>query len=640
MNRFRVLSFAGLSVLAGCANARSHAALMADAEADIEAIRLERAMARFDSARTAAPDDAEAHRQYATMADYFNLFAEASRAWERALDLEPGDPVSWDGYARALRWAGAFETDRRYGEKLLDLLPEALRATTDRPMIYVSALLAARELGDLGGYQAILTEQLAARPGDPVILTALAAALVEAADEEGGIRGQAVRDSIGAALDAVGAIHEAVSETPAPNLYRLASGYDLIGREEESARWLARLVAAPDRGVLADDLLAEDLSSDFQAATYQGSPPEELLWIADEGLAAAATLKNRATWTTWRLIAVGQQAMGPELDPEVAKAVFDAALEVLAWQNTEQWMALDGLVELGLHPEVVLEKAIEAEEGLRADRPGFLYPNSRGYEREERRQRAIDRARIAQARILAQLGETEAAGALFEELATGSRSAQTLQAFGTHLLDTDRPGGALDAFVEAIAFGSARLRPLAERAAAAAGLPPKAVEERLAVRRPVVEAEMAEAALGERLDRVAPALVLEDQHGVEWRLSDLAGKVVVLKFWATWCLSCLAEFPDFIASLEAYAGDEDVVFLTIATWDSGRNEVGELLAEEGYAFPVLFDDGGMALDFELRVIPATLYVDPGGVIRFLQEGYRPAGYAEQMTRRIDALRTQ
>ena len=151
---------------------------------------------------------------------------------------------------------------------------------------------------------------------------------------------------------------------------------------------------------------------------------------------------------------------------------------------------------------------------------------------------------------------------------------------------------------------------------------------------------MAEAALGERLDRVAPALVLEDQHGVEWRLSDLAGKVVVLKFWATWCLSCLAEFPDFIASLEAYAGDEDVVFLTIATWDSGRNEVGELLAEEGYAFPVLFDDGGMALDFELRVIPATLYVDPGGVIRFLQEGYRPAGYAEQMTRRIDALRTQ
>ena len=244
MNRFRVLSFAGLSVLAGCANARSHAALMADAEADIEAIRLERAMARFDSARTAAPDDAEAHRQYATMADYFNLFAEASRAWERALDLEPGDPVSWDGYARALRWAGAFETDRRYGEKLLDLLPEALRATTDRPMIYVSALLAARELGDLGGYQAILTEQLAARPGDPVILTALAAALVEAADEEGGIRGQAVRDSIGAALDAVGAIHEAVSETPAPNLYRLASGYDLIGREEESARWLG----APRRG--------------------------------------------------------------------------------------------------------------------------------------------------------------------------------------------------------------------------------------------------------------------------------------------------------------------------------------------------------------------------------------------------------
>ena len=234
MNRFKLLPLAGLSVVFGCADARSHAALMADAAADVDAIRLERAMARFDSARTAAPDDAAAHRQYATVAHYFDLFVEASQAWERALELEPGDPVAWDGYMTSLRMAGRFETDRRYLEKLLDLLPEALRATRDRPMIYVSALSAAQELGDLDGYRAILTEQLASRPEDSLLLSAIGAALLAIADEEAGGRAPTVRDSIGAALDALAAAHEQVSELEAPMRYRLASGYDLIGREARS----------------------------------------------------------------------------------------------------------------------------------------------------------------------------------------------------------------------------------------------------------------------------------------------------------------------------------------------------------------------------------------------------------------------
>ena len=630
---------AGLALLAsGCGEARTHADLMTDQAADVEAIRLERAMVRYDSARSAAPDDVEAHRQYATLADYFGLFADASRAWERALELEPGDPATWDGYVTSLRWAARFETDRRYGEKLLDRLPEALRATRDRPMIHVSALLAARELGDLGRYRTILTERLAAQPGDPVILSALGAALVEVADEEGGNRGQAVRDSIEAALDALAA-GERDRETPAPILYRLASGYDLTGREDESDRWLASLASAPDRGVLADDLLAEDLSLDFQAK-FQRAPPEEVVGIADQGLAAATTLKNRATWTTWRLMAVGRRATGPDAEPEAKEEVFEAALDVLAWQNSEQQMALDGLAELGLYPDIVLEKAVEVEKGLRADRPGFLYPGARGDDREENRQRAIDRARIIQARMLARIGETEAAGTLFQQVANESRDAATLGAYGRHLLRTDRPAEALDVFVEAIAFGGSAFRPLADEAAAAADLSPETVEERLAVRRPVVEEELKRRELGQRIEREAPEFALADQTGVEWRLSDLEGKIVVLKFWATWCGPCIEEFPHFVELLATYEDDEDVVFLTVATAGSPRDEVAEQIEEGGFTFPVLFDEQGLALDYEILGYPTTFYLDPAGMIQFKREGFVESGYEAGVARRIAALRSQ
>ena len=156
----------GLSVLTGCGDARSHAELIADAAADMEAIEFERAMARYDSARAAAPDETDAHRQYATLASYFSLHAEAARAWERVLELERGDSAAWEGYIHDLRWAGIFETDRRYGEEILRILPEALSRAPDRPVIYNEAQDAAEDLGQLDAYGAILAEARAMRPDD------------------------------------------------------------------------------------------------------------------------------------------------------------------------------------------------------------------------------------------------------------------------------------------------------------------------------------------------------------------------------------------------------------------------------------------------------------------------------------------
>ena len=93
----------------------------------------------FDAARTAKPEDPEAHRQYALLADYFRLYAKAAEAWERVLEIEPGDAAAWDGYFQALRWAGTTEMDRRYWEKLLQVLPDALRNASQRPGLYSNA---------------------------------------------------------------------------------------------------------------------------------------------------------------------------------------------------------------------------------------------------------------------------------------------------------------------------------------------------------------------------------------------------------------------------------------------------------------------------------------------------------------------
>ena len=658
-------ALAALVLASGCADARSHSDLMADAVADLESIHLERAMHRFDSARTVRPEDAEAHRHYAALAHYFDRQAMAALAWERVLTLDPSDAAAWDGYFAALRWAGTFETDRRYGEKLLQLLPEALRSASRRPELYGNAQEVASDLGQLEAYNAVLMERRDSEAGNPVFLHYLGEAQVALAELQEGDRSQVLKDSLGATLDELAERHRDDAGTESPILYRLAAGYDMLRRNEEKDFWLSRLLAAPDRGILADDLRYWDLAIKFQTLLYDPSASEsmddamdEVMRIVDEGLQTPG-LGGRAAWATRRVSAVRAMAdqaaaeeptpedepismaaepRNPGLAPEYAEPFFEAVVDQIAWQYGTATSSLSRLLHYGIEPQGVLEEAIKLEEALRADRPGYLYAGSLGEARERSRQSVITTARVLQARALAQLGETEAAGELFEELATESPGSQTLAQFGRHLMRTDQPERGLDMLVEALAHGGS-WRATAEEAAAAAGLPVEVVDERLAVRQPIVQAELEARALGKRLELEPPDLALPDQNGVEWALGDLKGKVVVLKFWATWCGPCLAEFPHFVKLLETYEDDDEVVFLTVATAGSPREGVSELLRENGYTFPVLLDDEGKAVDFEILGYPTTFYLDPDGLIQYRRAGFEEDEYEHQTAIRIDALRS-
>ena len=674
-------AFAALTLTNACADARPYAALMADAHADLEAIRLECAMHRFDSARTATPDDADAHRQYALLAHYFDRQAKAAEAWERVLELEPANAEAWDGYFTALLWAGNYETDRRYGEKLMQELPEALQYASGRPELFKNAQDVASDLGQLEAYVAILLDHREEEAGNRVFQHHLGAARLALADLQEGDGSQMLEDSIRALLDELAQPHRDYNQTEAPILYQLAAGYDLLGDRAqeifvssgwegdpsawqelvaEKDFWLSRLLAAPDRGILADDMRYWDLGLQLARLQYGPSASEsmdEQFRIIDEGLQSPG-LGRRAQWVSRRWTAIRDMADGsvaddppeggqpvsmaaepssPGLVPDHAEALFEATMDVITWQNVAPVSALRGLLHYGIRPQRVLEEAISFEEALRADRPGYIYAGRRGEARERARQSLITSARVLQARALVQLGETETAGQLFEELATESPGSGTLAHFGRHLMRTGQPERALDMLVEALAHRG-DWRRTAEEAAEAAGLPVEAVDERLAVRQPIVEAELETRTLGARLEREPPELALPDQHGVRWALQDLTGKIVVLKFWATWCGPCLEEFPHFVELLEKFEGDDDVVFLTVATAGSSRDGVAQLLSTNGYTFPVLLDDEGQAIDFEITGYPTTFFLDPDGLIQYRREGFEEDGYEHQTAIRIDALR--
>lgn len=100
--------------------------------------------------------------------------------------------------------------------------------------------------------------------------------------------------------------------------------------------------------------------------------------------------------------------------------------------------------------------------------------------------------------------------------------------------------------------------------------------------------------------------------GEEVSIEDYRGKIVLVNFWATWCVYCDAEMPDFEKLLDLY---EDVEVLAVNVMEE-EGEVRDYIESHNYDFPVILDpDGKLARDFMVQGFPATYFVDEDGIFK-------------------------
>jgi peroxiredoxin len=103
---------------------------------------------------------------------------------------------------------------------------------------------------------------------------------------------------------------------------------------------------------------------------------------------------------------------------------------------------------------------------------------------------------------------------------------------------------------------------------------------------------------------------LTDLQGQGWTLKDLAGKVVLVNFWATWCPPCQKEIPD----LETlYGRFKDQGLLILATSDEDASKVKPFMAKRKVTYPVPLDPGRKVNDlFQIDGIPKSFVYDRSG----------------------------
>jgi cytochrome c biogenesis protein CcmG/thiol:disulfide interchange protein DsbE len=97
-------------------------------------------------------------------------------------------------------------------------------------------------------------------------------------------------------------------------------------------------------------------------------------------------------------------------------------------------------------------------------------------------------------------------------------------------------------------------------------------------------------------------------------LDDYRGQVVVLNFWASWCVPCKEENPALAAAWERYRTTHDVVLIGVLYQDS-VDAAREYTARLGNTWPSVIDDGGRtAIAYGVFGIPETFFITPDGVV--------------------------
>jgi thiol-disulfide isomerase/thioredoxin len=141
-------------------------------------------------------------------------------------------------------------------------------------------------------------------------------------------------------------------------------------------------------------------------------------------------------------------------------------------------------------------------------------------------------------------------------------------------------------------------------------------------------------ALRQLESKPAPVLTVKDWIGEPRRLEDLAGKVVIVDFWATWCGPCMKALPKNIELQEQYR-DCGVVFLGVHDGRRGHERMASVAERQKINYSLSVDqDGRSAAAWHVSFWPTYFVLDQSGIVR--AAGLQPANVKNVIDQLLEA----
>jgi cytochrome c biogenesis protein CcmG, thiol:disulfide interchange protein DsbE len=110
----------------------------------------------------------------------------------------------------------------------------------------------------------------------------------------------------------------------------------------------------------------------------------------------------------------------------------------------------------------------------------------------------------------------------------------------------------------------------------------------------------------------APTFALKDLAGKTVRLEAYKGKVVLIKFWATWCAPCQSEMPELVKLQRKY-GPKGLQILGVTYEPEKPTLVNRVAKKFKINYPLLYGSEDLSRQYKIEeVLPVTILVDRQG----------------------------
>jgi len=123
------------------------------------------------------------------------------------------------------------------------------------------------------------------------------------------------------------------------------------------------------------------------------------------------------------------------------------------------------------------------------------------------------------------------------------------------------------------------------------------------------------------------------------QLSDYRGKVLVLDFWASWCVPCRRSFP-WMNEMQQKYGDDGLVIVAV-NLDNDASDAAEFLKAYPAEFTIAYDPTReLARDYAVEAMPSSFVIGRDGTIIESHLGFKVAKTEEYEAAIVSALRKQ
>ncbi len=125
-----------------------------------------------------------------------------------------------------------------------------------------------------------------------------------------------------------------------------------------------------------------------------------------------------------------------------------------------------------------------------------------------------------------------------------------------------------------------------------------------------------------------PVFVLEFADGTSLSTENLAGRALLINFWATWCGPCRHEIPIILEQQDRHP--QDLLVLAVNVKED-KEIVEDFATEFAMNIPVILDPpGDIVRQFEVRGYPTSIFVDARGDLTARWQGVLDAAKLEEL----------